>query len=67
MNPNGSVHGIAGICSRDGRHLAMMPHPERCTLMWQWPYVPPEWRIKQSPWCKMFVNAFDWCNANRRS
>ena len=29
-NPNGSPHGIAALCSGDGRHLAMMPHPERC-------------------------------------
>ncbi|TGZ53904.1 hypothetical protein DBV15_11864 [Temnothorax longispinosus] len=29
MNPNGSVKGIAAICSKNGRHLAMMPHPER--------------------------------------
>jgi CobB/CobQ-like glutamine amidotransferase domain len=29
-NPNGSPHGIAALCSADGRHLAMMPHPERC-------------------------------------
>ena len=28
-NPNGSPEGIAGVCSLDGRHLAMMPHPER--------------------------------------
>lgn len=26
-NPNGSPSGIAGLCSADGRHLAMMPHP----------------------------------------
>lgn len=25
--------GIAAICSPDGRHLAMMPHPERCFRM----------------------------------
>lgn len=30
FNPNGSPHGIAALCSADGRHLAMMPHPERC-------------------------------------
>jgi len=30
FNPNGSPEGIAGLCSSDGRHLAMMPHPERC-------------------------------------
>jgi len=29
FNPNGSPAGIAGLCSPDGRHLAMMPHPER--------------------------------------
>ena len=31
LNPNGSPDGIAALCSPDGRHLAMMPHPERCT------------------------------------
>ena len=31
-NPNGSPHSIAALCSADGRHLAMMPHPERCVL-----------------------------------
>lgn len=29
FNPNGSVEDIAGICSKDGRILGMMPHPER--------------------------------------
>ena len=28
-NPNGSARAIAGISSRDGRVLGMMPHPER--------------------------------------
>lgn len=27
FNPNGSKHAIAAMCSPDGRHLAMMPHP----------------------------------------
>lgn len=65
MNPNGSIHGIAGLCSLNGRHLAMMPHPERCTQMWQWPYVSPSFEFKnskRSPWQIMFDNAFDWCN-----
>ncbi|XP_034937148.1 phosphoribosylformylglycinamidine synthase [Chelonus insularis] len=65
MNPNGSVDGIAGICSVDGRHLAMMPHPERCTDMWQWPYIPPNWENQFSPWLKMFANAFTWCESNK--
>jgi phosphoribosylformylglycinamidine synthase len=40
MNPNGSPNGIAAVCSADGRHFAMMPHPERCFLQWQLPYDP---------------------------
>lgn len=66
LNPNGSPHGIAGICSPNGRHLAMMPHPERCTLLWQWPWMPEDWRrdLKASPWQRMFCNAYDWCLQN---
>lgn len=61
-NPNGSVEGIAALCSRDGRHLAMMPHPERAFLPWQCPWNPPQWRDhKAGPWLQMFQNARDWC------
>ncbi len=67
FNPNGSPHGITGICTPDGRHLAMMPHPERVFLKWQWPYLPEEldkeWPA--SPWLKMFQNAFEWCKTNK--
>lgn len=63
LNPNGSPEGIAGLCSPDGRHLAMMPHPERCTLLWQWPWMPGDWKdtLKASPWLQMFHNAYRWC------
>ena len=62
FNPNGSEMGVAALTSKDGRHLAMMPHPERCTQMWQWPYLQKEWYdVKKSFWCKMFANAFEWC------
>lgn len=64
MNPNGSVGGIAGLCSADGRHLAMMPHPERCSQMWQWPYVSPGFNYKRSPWQTMFDEAYKWCAAD---
>jgi len=30
-NPNGSVDGIAGVVSENGRVMGMMPHPERAT------------------------------------
>ncbi|GCC18468.1 hypothetical protein chiPu_0020806 [Chiloscyllium punctatum] len=63
QNPNGSPLGIAALCSADGRHLAMMPHPERCTLLWQWPWMPQDWRqsLTLSPWLHMFQNAHEWC------
>ncbi|XP_020774474.2 phosphoribosylformylglycinamidine synthase [Boleophthalmus pectinirostris] len=64
LNPNGSPLGIAGLCSSDGRHLAIMPHPERCTLGWQWPWAPRDFRtsLKPSPWLRMFNNAAAWCS-----
>ena len=40
FNPNGSPLGITALCSPDGRHLAMMPHPERSFLKWQLPWMP---------------------------
>jgi phosphoribosylformylglycinamidine synthase len=62
-NPNGSPSGITSLCSPDGRHLAMMPHPERTFLKWQWGYMPEEWKktLNASPWLKMFQNARQWC------
>jgi len=29
-NPNGAARGIAGICSREGNVVGLMPHPDRC-------------------------------------
>jgi phosphoribosylformylglycinamidine synthase len=64
-NPNGSPFGIAGLCSSDGRHLAMMPHPERSSILWQWGWMPRDWRehLQASPWLKMFQNAREWCES----
>ncbi|XP_058612019.1 phosphoribosylformylglycinamidine synthase [Onychostoma macrolepis] len=66
MNPNGSAQGVAGICSADGRHLAMMPHPERAVLGWQWAWAPQHLResLKASPWLSMFRNAAVWCQSS---
>lgn len=62
LNPNGSVEGIAAVCSSDGRHLAMMPHPERCCETFQWPYVSNEIAKYQTcPWQSMFNEANIWC------
>ncbi|XP_060065152.1 phosphoribosylformylglycinamidine synthase-like [Ylistrum balloti] len=71
MNPNGTEDGVGALCSEDGRHLAIMPHPERCFLPWQCPWMPTEMRTDMdlTPWYKMFINAFDWCidNVSRNS
>lgn len=62
FNPNGAARGIAALCSPCGRHLAMMPHPERCFLPWQWPWMPTEWRREPvSPWLRLFQNAREFC------
>ncbi len=59
-NPNGSPAAVAGICSDDGRHLAMMPHPERCLRPWNWAHYPAREADQVTPWVEMFVNAYKW-------
>ncbi|MFZ4648429.1 MAG: phosphoribosylformylglycinamidine synthase [Patescibacteria group bacterium] len=67
FNPNGSPFGIAALCDPSGRHLAMMPHPERTFLKWQWAYWPEKWGEEvKSPWLKMFENAYNWCCNNAK-
>lgn len=57
-NPNGSPLSIAGVCSTDGRHLAMMPHPERCVRPWNWAHYPVAKQEHQvTPWIEMFIAA----------
>lgn len=68
-NPNGSPVGIAALCSPCGRHLAMMPHPERCFLGWQVPWSPTNpsgggnviRKDGPGPWLKLFQNAAAFC------
>ena len=60
-NPNGSPWAVAGICSADGRHLAMMPHPERAIFPWQCGYYPDNRKQDEiTPWIEAFVNARKW-------
>jgi phosphoribosylformylglycinamidine synthase len=60
-NPNGSMYDVAGVCSADGRHLAIMPHLERAYFPWQCAYYPHD-RCDDdvTPWIKAFVNARKW-------
>ncbi len=60
-NPNGSAFNTAAICSKDGRHLAMMPHLERAIFPWQWANYPAGRASDEvSPWIEAFVNARKW-------
>eukprot|EP00928_Gymnodinium_smaydae_P060420 TRINITY_DN4407_c0_g1_i1.p1 TRINITY_DN4407_c0_g1~~TRINITY_DN4407_c0_g1_i1.p1 ORF type:complete len:1358 (-),score=226.47 TRINITY_DN4407_c0_g1_i1:402-4424(-) len=65
FNPNGSPSGIAALCTGNGRHLALMPHPERSVLRWQLPWMPTSWDregAQAAPWLQMFINARLFCS-----
>ena len=60
-NPNGSGFSTAALCSRDGRHLAIMPHLERSLYPWNWADYPSSRKEDEvSPWMEAFVNARKW-------
>jgi len=60
-NPNGSDYSIAGLCSDDGRHLAVMPHIERAIFPWNWANYPDHRHTDEiSPWIEAFVNVREW-------
>ncbi len=66
-NPNGSDYDVAAIASVDGRHLAIMPHPERTQFPWQCGYYPEDRRLSDevTPWHEAFVNARKWVEAQK--
>jgi phosphoribosylformylglycinamidine synthase len=55
-NPNGSLDGICGLSSDDGRVTIMMPHPERVARTMQNSWYPDDWGV-DGPWMRMFRNA----------
>jgi phosphoribosylformylglycinamidine synthase len=55
-NPNGSVGGICGLSSDDGRVTIMMPHPERVARTVQNSWHPENWG-DDGPWMRIFRNA----------
>lgn len=68
-NPNGSLHGIAGVTGYGGRVLGLMPHPERATLFTHlphWTHLRETLRRaggplpKFGPGLKMFKNAVNY-------
>ena len=66
-NPNGSDYDVAGLCSADGRHLAMMPHLERAIFPWQQANYPADRRKDDvTPWIEAFVNARKWVESHTK-
>ncbi len=65
-NPNGSDFSAAAVSSKDGRHLAMMPHLERTIFPWQNAHYPFEYRKHEvTPWVEAFINAREWLKENK--
>jgi len=58
-NPNGSLQGITGLTTPDGRVTIMMPHPERVFRSVQYSWRPDDWG-EDGPWMRMFRNARTW-------
>lgn len=59
--PNGSDKSVAALYSKDGRHLAIMPHIERSLFPWNWPYYTRDKKVDEvGPWMEAFVNAREW-------
>jgi phosphoribosylformylglycinamidine synthase len=65
LNPNGSPAGITSVCSRDGRILIMMPHPERVIRTASMSWHPADLAQRTAadgngPWLRMFRNVRRW-------
>jgi phosphoribosylformylglycinamidine synthase len=61
FNPNGSVQGITGLTTQDGRFSIMMPHPERVFRTVQNSWHPDAWG-EDGAWIRMFRNARKFIN-----
>ncbi len=59
-NPNGSVGGLTGVTTADGRFTALMPHPERVFRNVQMSHLAGGDISAASPWMRMFHNARRW-------
>lgn len=56
LNPNGSLGGVTGLVSTDGRATIMMPHPERNVRALTHSWKPNDWQ-GDGAWMRLFRNA----------
>jgi len=60
-NPNGSIQGITGLTTVDGRFNVLMPHPERVFRVPQHSWYPDQFNDHEDgPWMRLFRNARQW-------
>lgn len=60
-NPNGSMQGITGLTTADGRFNVLMPHPERVFRISQHSWYPDSFSNQEDgPWMRLFRNARQW-------
>lgn len=60
-NPTGNSI-IAGLCSLNGRHLALTFDPSLVFFPWQWQHIPAKYKgLQTSPWSLMFYRMHMWC------
>lgn len=58
---------VSGICSADGRHLALLHDPSLCFNLFQWQCLPSNFKdLKASPWKRMFYDLHSWSIEIRR-
>ncbi|BBB06528.1 hypothetical protein [Rhinolophus gammaherpesvirus 1] len=63
-NPSGNSP-VAGLCSLNGRHLALLCDPSLAFYPWQWQHIPRKLQgLKTSPWAVMFHSMFLHCVKN---
>ncbi|MDV6347725.1 phosphoribosylformylglycinamidine synthase [Nitrosomonas sp. Is35] len=62
FNPNGSLHGMTGLTTPDGRFNVLMPHPERVFRVTQHSWYPDvrSGKAEDGPWMRLFRNARKW-------
>ena len=67
-NPNDSDFAVAALTSKDGRHLAIMPHIERSLFPWNWPHYTRDKQVDEvGPWIEAFTNAKEWVKSKIKS
>lgn len=63
-NPTAGPTSMAGLCSRDGRHLGLLFDPSLAFHLGQWSYVPGNMdNLFASPWKTLFYDLYEFSSA----